>query len=124
VKGGVVYVDGTFIEVGGVEITAAVESCAREAGVARAVGGFDHDGGASLDGGAPPGATPTVGFHPDIVPSIVEKRKSAGAPGASRKSVGLLLAMVRVGVPVGKTLLLGSDFGMVTTSGLMTPAPL
>ena len=45
VKGGVVYVDGTFVEVGGVEIAAAVESCACEAGVARAIGGFDRDGG-------------------------------------------------------------------------------
>jgi hypothetical protein len=59
-----------------------------------------------------------------MVPSMVEKRKAAGAPGARRKSVGLALAMVPVGVPVGKVLLLGSAFGMVTTSGLMAPAPL
>ena len=55
---------------------------------------------------------------------MVEKRKSAGAPGARRKSVGLALAMVPVGVPVGKVLLVGLDLGMVTTSGLMAPAPL
>jgi hypothetical protein len=79
---------------------------------------------AFVEGGLLPGATATVGFYPEMVPSMVEKRKAAGAPGASRKSVGLALAIVPVGVPVGKVLLLGSALGIVTTSGLMAPAPL
>jgi len=78
---------------------------------------------ASLEGGTLPGATPTVGFHAEMVPSIVEKRTAAGVPGASRNLLAAV-SMVPVGVPVGKTLLLGSDLGMVTTSGLITPAPL
>src|ERR1700691_1782422 len=79
---------------------------------------------AFVEAAAPPLAIPMVGLHPEMVPSMVEKRKSAGAPAARRKSVGLPLAMVPVGVPVGKVLLLGSALGMVTTSGLITPAPL
>jgi hypothetical protein len=76
------------------------------------------------DPGAPPAATPTFGFQPEIVPSMVEKRKRAAAPGARTKSVGLELAIVPVGVPVGKVLLLGFAFGIVTTSGVIAPAPL
>jgi hypothetical protein len=51
---------------------------------------------ACVEGGAAPAATPTVEFHPEMVPSMVEKRKAAGAPGAKRKSVGLALAIVPV----------------------------
>jgi hypothetical protein len=47
---------------------------------------------------------------------------AAAAPGARTKSVGLELAMVPVGVPVGKVLLLGLAFGIVTTSGVIAPA--
>jgi len=55
----------------------------------------------------PPLALPqTVGFHPTIVPSIVEKRNKLGLPGASKKSVWLLLAMVPVGVPSGGVLVI------------------
>jgi hypothetical protein len=74
--------------------------------------------------GAPPAAIPIFGFHPKMLPSRVDKRKAAGAPGARTKSVGLEFAIVPVGVPVGKVLLLGSAFGMVTTSGIIAPAPL
>jgi hypothetical protein len=63
---------------------------------------------ACVDGAAAPLAIPTVGFHPEMVPSMVEKRKSAGAPAARRKSVELPLAMVPVGVPVGKVLLVAT----------------
>src|SRR6266436_7623403 len=65
----------------------------------------------------------TAGFHPAIVPSIVEKRNKAGLAGASKKSVWLLLAMVPVGVPSGVFLLFGSACGMVTTRDRLTPAP-
>jgi len=44
---------------------------------------------ACVEGGALPCATPTLAFQPTIVPSSVEKRNVAGAPGASRKSVVL-----------------------------------
>src|SRR6266403_292978 len=79
---------------------------------------------ACVEGGAAPCATATVGFHPAIVPSIVEKRNAAGLPGASKKSVGLLFAMVPVGVPSGVFLLFGSACGMVTTRPCLAPAPL
>src|SRR5258708_12351219 len=79
---------------------------------------------ACVDGGAAPCATATFGFHPAIVPSMVEKRNTAGAPGASRKSVLLPLAMVPVGVTVGVFLLLGSAGGMVTFKDFLSPAPL
>src|SRR5580698_38149 len=59
-----------------------------------------------------------------MVPSMVEKRNRACLPGARRKSAGLPLAMVPVGVPVGKVLFAGLDWGMVTTRGVMAPAPL
>src|SRR5882757_7217971 len=59
-----------------------------------------------------------------MVPSIVEKRNKLGLPGASKKSVGLPLAMVPVGVPSGVFLLLGSAGGMVTTRACLAPGPL
>src|SRR5216683_904536 len=43
---------------------------------------------ACVEGGAAPCATATVGFHPAIVPSIVEKRNKLGLPGASRNLFG------------------------------------
>src|SRR4030088_1490320 len=79
---------------------------------------------ACVDGGAAPCATATFGFHPAIVPSMVEKRNTAGAPGASRKSVLLPLAMVPVGAPVGVFLSFGSAGGMVTIKDCLAPAPL
>ena len=72
-----------------------------------------------------PLVTPTVGFHPEMVPSMVEKRKSAGAPAAQEEIRGAGIGYGARGSPlVGKVLLVGSALGMVTTSGVMTPAPL
>ena len=42
---------------------------------------------AFVEGGIAPGVRAMVGFHPAIVPSIVEKRNKAGASGANGKSV-------------------------------------
>src|ERR1700733_15367611 len=67
---------------------------------------------------------PTVGFHPTMAPSSVEKRNAAAGPPGRMKSVGLPLAIVPVGVPVGKVLLFGSALGMVTIREFFTPAPL
>src|ERR1700734_3928167 len=79
---------------------------------------------ALTEGGAAPGATATAAFHPAIAPSMVEKRKVEARPPGRMKSVGTLLKMVPVGVPVGKVLLVGSAFGMVTISDCLAPAPL
>jgi len=54
----------------------------------------------------------------------VEKEERRGFPGANKKSVGLLLAMVPVGVPVGVFLLFGSEGGIVTIRDCLVPAPL
>ena len=78
---------------------------------------------ACVEGGVPPGATPTVAFHPAIVPSIVENRNVAALPGASKKSVVLPLKMVPVGVPVGVFLLFGSAGEMVTIRDCFVPEP-
>src|SRR6478672_7306489 len=75
------------------------------------------------EGGLAPVATPTVGFHPEIVPSMVANRKAAGFPGASRKSVALWLEMVPVGVPALNGPLVGFDRGIETLSGILVPAP-
>src|SRR3954451_14207081 len=79
---------------------------------------------AFVDGPGTPGVFPTVGFHAAIVPSSVEKIKAAGLLGATGKSVVLLFGIIPVGVPVGKVLSLGSDFGIVTTRLCLAPAPL
>src|ERR1700744_4773298 len=79
---------------------------------------------ALTEGAAAPGAMATAAFQPAIAPSRVEKRKLDARPPGKRKSVGTLLKIVPVGVPVGKVLLLGSTFGMVTIREFLTPAPL
>src|SRR5215831_10552190 len=66
----------------------------------------------------------TFGFHPAIVPSPVQKRNTAGFPGASKKSVWLPLKMVPVGEPFGVFLFVGSEGGIVTTKLCFSPAPL
>jgi hypothetical protein len=55
---------------------------------------------------------------------MVEKRNTAGLPGASKKSVWLPFAIVPVGEPIGVFLLVGSDGGMVTIRLCLTPGPL
>src|SRR5258707_13582214 len=55
---------------------------------------------------------------------MLTKRKVGTKPGGRTKSVGYLLKIVPVGVPVGKVLLLGSTLGMVTIREFLTPAPL
>src|SRR5260370_32108337 len=79
---------------------------------------------ALTEGAAAPGAMATLGFHPAIAPSRVAKRKLEARPPGRTKSVGTLLKMVPVGVPVGKVLLFGSTLGMVTIREVSTPAPL
>src|SRR5882757_7400561 len=79
---------------------------------------------ALTEGAAAPGAMSTLRFHPAIAPSRVAKRKLEARPPGRTKSVGTLLKMVPVGVPVGKVLLLGSALGMVTIREFLTPAPL
>src|SRR5438046_2345149 len=61
----------------------------------------------------------TLGFHPEIVPYSVAKRKSAGCPLASAKLVVPLKTM-----PVGADGLLPlGGGGMVTTSGWLGDGP-
>ena len=79
---------------------------------------------ALVDGGFAPGASPTPGFQAARVPSNVEKMKAACFLGARRKSVGLVLEITPVGLPVGKLGLLGFDLGIVTTRGCLSPGPL
>src|ERR1700686_2243433 len=55
----------------------------------------------------------TPGFQPCTVPSSVTNMKSAGAPGARRKSVGLPLNITPVGDPGGVWL---GAFGIFTNS--------
>src|SRR5262249_29787958 len=57
----------------------------------------------------------TFGFQPEIVPSSVAKRKTAGLPGASAKPDVLLKTM-----PVGAAaLVLPGGGGVVTTRGAL-----
>src|ERR1700716_4177643 len=79
---------------------------------------------ALTEGAGAPGAGPPRGVQPAMVPSRGAKRKLEAKPPGRTKSVGTLLKMVPVGVPVGKVLLLGSAFGMVTIREFLTPAPL
>src|SRR5271170_1547402 len=79
---------------------------------------------ALTDGAAAPGAIATFAFQPAMAPSSVAKRKEEAKPPGRMKSVGTLLKIVPVGVPVGKVLLLGSALGMVTMREFLTPAPL
>lgn len=65
---------------------------------------------ALVDSAVPPGLIPTHGFHAEMVPSRVQKRNTAALPGARKKPVGLALAIMPVGVPAGKVLLVGSAF--------------
>src|SRR5579863_6152439 len=62
----------------------------------------------------------TPGFHPDIVPSKVSKRNTAGLPVVNAKPV-VLFQTVPVGLPCVPPVLEG---GMVTTSGIMEPVVL
>src|SRR5579872_2767780 len=55
----------------------------------------------------------TPGFQPWTVPSSLTKMKTAGAPGASRKSVALPLNITPVGEPGGVWL---GAFGIFTNS--------
>src|SRR5258708_11928251 len=61
----------------------------------------------------------TVGFHPTMVPSSVEKMNDAGMPGAALKDeVPLNIA------PVGAPPVLAVGVAMATINALATPLPL
>ena len=109
--GVIVDVDRAFVEVSGVEVALTVDSGAGEAGVAGSVSGLFHHNGVCgwrrsaagySDGRFPSGDGGVNGGE----------KKIRGTPAARRTSVELPLAIVPVGVLVGKVLLVGSALGM------------
>src|SRR5882762_10863502 len=83
---------------------------------------------ALTEGGLAPAAMLAPGFHPEIVPSSVEKMKRAGRPAGvplfKRKSVPLPLKTIPVGadwVPGAKP---GGGTITKLLNGLVTPLPL
>jgi hypothetical protein len=120
----VVNIHSTFVEVGGVEIAITVNKSTGMPGVTGTIGSLDYDDGVGGRSRGPAGSYADVWVPAGDGAVKGGKEKSAAAPAARTKSLGLESAIVPVGVPVGKVLLLGLAFGIVTTSGVIAPAPL
>src|ERR1700733_3751181 len=109
-EGVVVDVDGAFIEVGSVEVTIAIESRARETGVAGAVRGLNHDHG--VRGGRRGAGSDSDGWVPSGDGAVNGGEEKIGGCARSQEKVrGTGVGDGARGSAIGKGLTIGVGLG-------------